>query len=58
MFFQLIPPDLCRQVISDALKAGYRCFDCAQFYENEVRRPVETGGNRWKPLETVGQLGT
>eukprot|EP00747_Dinoflagellata_sp_TGD_P169064 gnl/TRDRNA2_/TRDRNA2_196976_c0_seq1.p1 gnl/TRDRNA2_/TRDRNA2_196976_c0~~gnl/TRDRNA2_/TRDRNA2_196976_c0_seq1.p1 ORF type:complete len:615 (+),score=114.43 gnl/TRDRNA2_/TRDRNA2_196976_c0_seq1:33-1877(+) len=24
-----------RQVIADALAAGYRCFDCAQFYENE-----------------------
>jgi len=23
-------------VITDALKAGYRCFDCAQFYENEA----------------------
>jgi len=32
------------QVIGDALAAGYRCFDCAQFYENEVNgsfQPVE-----------------
>ena len=24
------------KVIADALAAGYRCFDCAQFYENEA----------------------
>ena len=26
------------KVIADALGAGYRCFDCAQFYENEDRQ--------------------
>ena len=24
------------EVIADAIAAGYRCFDCAQFYENEA----------------------
>eukprot|EP00434_Breviolum_minutum_P029095 symbB.v1.2.025734.t2/scaffold2517.1/size77087/3 len=28
-------PAPAEQVIGDALAAGYRCFDCAQFYENE-----------------------
>ncbi|CAE7201159.1 alrC [Symbiodinium pilosum] len=28
-------PAPAKGVIADALGAGYRCFDCAQFYENE-----------------------
>jgi len=28
-------PAPAKGVIADALAAGYRCFDCAQFYENE-----------------------
>lgn len=30
------PATPVRQVIADAIAAGYRCFDCAQFYENEA----------------------
>ena len=55
LFSQWVDSDPHGQVISDALKAGYRCFDCAQFYENEVRhrwKPLETVGNRWKPVES------
>jgi len=29
-------PDVCKQVISDALKTGYGMLDCAQFYQNEA----------------------
>jgi len=31
------PTTPARSVVADALAAGYRCFDCAQFYENEVQ---------------------
>eukprot|EP00444_Apocalathium_aciculiferum_P030258 CAMPEP_0183439290 /NCGR_PEP_ID=MMETSP0370-20130417/77917_1 /TAXON_ID=268820 /ORGANISM="Peridinium aciculiferum, Strain PAER-2" /LENGTH=568 /DNA_ID=CAMNT_0025627709 /DNA_START=66 /DNA_END=1769 /DNA_ORIENTATION=+ len=29
-------PEVCNQVIKDALQTGYRMFDCAQFYMNEA----------------------
>ena len=32
-----------REVISDAIAAGYRCFDCASFYGNEKVRTRAVG---------------
>eukprot|EP00053_Salpingoeca_punica_P002984 m.40584 g.40584 ORF g.40584 m.40584 type:complete len:315 (+) comp11904_c0_seq1:38-982(+) len=31
------PTRAVQEVIKDALEAGYRCFDCAQFYANEAK---------------------
>ncbi|OMJ09122.1 NAD(P)H-dependent D-xylose reductase XYR1, partial [Smittium culicis] len=31
-----IPKEVCKEVVFQAIKAGYRLFDCAPSYENEV----------------------
>jgi len=53
-------PAPANQVIRDALAVGYRCFDCAQFYENEdlIGEAIKESGVPRSELYIISKVWT
>jgi len=53
-------PRSALEVITDALSVGYRCFDCAQFYDNEadVGSALKAGGVPREELYLISKVWT
>mmetsp|Transcript_47046 Transcript_47046/g.105703 ORF Transcript_47046/g.105703 Transcript_47046/m.105703 type:complete len:263 (-) Transcript_47046:12-800(-) len=53
-------PAPAKGVIADAIAAGYRCFDCAQFYENEdmVGEALQASGVPREELYIISKVWT
>jgi len=53
-------PAPAKEVMADAIASGYRCFDCAQFYENEdiIGEAIKAAGVSRNELYIISKVWT